>query len=878
MDKEYTKITEKPSAGQLITNPENANILKEALLRINGIVFLFLAGLAIYYLVNGYRRETIITGVSLLSVLLLLEFARRDKVQAAGGFFAGFLIVMVTLLATVGQGIHDIGVIAYPSILLISSLYLRKAVTALLTIISILSASWLVIGERYHIYEPAPLTTPDWIELAIVVGILVSTAIFVQLISDTIRTNMDKRNTDLQKRLDAEKALREAETMYKALVEQTSVALYRDEASEKAKTLYISPQIENLLGFSREEWKENPYLWESLLHPDDHTAIMNEIKSYLKSGEKSITEYRLRTKDQRWIWVMDESIVVMDKNGVPEYVQGVLIDITEKKSNERKIKQREAILRAVAETAQLLLKSKNWRDEINVVLKLLGEATGASHVYIFENHLGSNGELLSSQNNEWVKPGNVSELDNLDYQNTHLTPIPGIEPWYDNLSTGKPFYGSKSQYPEFWEERFDNSDLKTILDVPIIVDGQWWGIIGFDDYENELPWSNVEADALIAAAGNIGTVIERQNKDDELRASEEKFNLVFKHTYVAIAISRAKDHRLIDVNDSFCEVTGYSREDVIGTRAGRDLNVWVNQEDRNTIIDLLNKQGYVDEYKAKFRLKNGQEATGLLYAVNVSIANEPCQLYSFVDISNIERLLDELKEKNGELEAFTYTVSHDLKAPLVTISGFLGYLEQDARKGDFERLNKDIQRINDAVSKMQMLLNELLELSRIGRLVNPPEPVSFQDIVDEALSLTQGRLDEKQVRVEIETELPTVYVDRARLIEVIQNLVDNAAKFMGNQPEPLIRIGRILDNNKTIFYVRDNGIGIQPEQTERVFGLFNKLDPDTEGTGIGLALIKRIVEVSGGKIWVESDGQGKGAAFYFTLGNQSNNKVQQNEK
>jgi len=856
---------------------EIADILKRVLLRINGIVFFFLSALAIYYLANGYRKETIITTLSLLPVLLVWEFTRRDRIQAAGGFFAGTLIGMVTLLATVGQGIHDIGIIAYPSILLVSSLFLRKRITALLAILSILCASWLVVGERYHLYEPVPLTTPAWAELAIVIGILACTAVFVQLISDTLHTSLDNRNTDLQRRLDAEKALHEAETMYKTLVEQTSVIIYRDAADKDATSVYVSPQIEPMLGYSLDEWNENPNLWQSLLHPDDFSGVMDVVKKYITTGEKSITEYRLQTKDHRWIWVHDESIVVKDENGVPKYVQGVIIDITEQKEAEQSLNQREAILGAVAKTAQLLLKSKNWRDEISIVLNLLGEATGASHVYIFENHLGKNGELLSSQRYEWVKPGNVSELDHPDYQDTRLAPIPGIEAWYDNLSTGKPFYGSKSQYPEYWEKRFDDPGLKTILDVPIIVNSQWWGIIGFDDHEHELPWSKVEADALIAAAGNIGAVIERQKTDEDLRASEEKFNLAFRHTYVAIAISRVEDHSLIDVNDSFCKVTGYSKEDVIGKRAGRDLNIWVKQEDRNTIIDRLDKHGYVDEYKAKFRRKNGQEATGLLYAVNVSIADEPCQLYSFVDISNIEHLLDELTEKNNELEAFTYTVSHDLKAPLVTISGFLGYLEHDARSGDFERLGNDILRINEAVSKMQRLLNELLELSRIGRLMNPAEAVPFRDVVDEALSLTQGRLDENQVRVEVEAELPTVYGDRARLVEVIQNLVDNAAKFMGNQPEPLIRIGRILDNNRTVFYVRDNGIGIQPEQTERVFGLFNRLDPTTEGTGIGLALIKRIVEVSGGTIWVESNGLGEGATFYFTLGNQSNSKVQ-NEK
>ena len=200
--------------------------------------------------------------------------------------------------------------------------------------------------------------------------------------------------------------------------------------------------------------------------------------------------------------------------------------------------------------------------------------------------MGNNGELLSSQRFEWKQPGRKSELDNLDYQNTLLKPLPNIEDWYNNLSMGKPFYGSKSQYPEYWEKRFDDPGLKTILDVPITVNGQWWGIIGFDDYVHEMPWSKAETDALIAAAGNLGTAIERQLADQALRISEEKFQLAFHHTYVAMAISSVEDHTIVDVNEAFTKVSGYSREEAIGKRAGRDLNLWPHQLDRDFILEL----------------------------------------------------------------------------------------------------------------------------------------------------------------------------------------------------------------------------------------------------------------------------------------------------
>jgi signal transduction histidine kinase len=230
-----------------------------------------------------------------------------------------------------------------------------------------------------------------------------------------------------------------------------------------------------------------------------------------------------------------------------------------------------------------------------------------------------------------------------------------------------------------------------------------------------------------------------------------------------------------------------------------------------------------------------------------------------------EKIIKEQEAKNAELERFTYTVSHDLKSPLITISGFLGLLEADAKSGNMEKFKGDLQRINEAAEKMKRLLDELLELSRIGRLVNPPSDTPFTKIVEEALSLTRGRLMAGNIKVNVEKDLPTVRGDRPRLVEVMQNLIDNAAKFMGDQSAPRIDIGMQNTNGEQTFFVKDNGIGIEAKYREKVFGLFDKLNPQSEGTGVGLALAKRIVEVHSGRIWVESEGKGKGSMFCFTL-------------
>lgn len=230
-----------------------------------------------------------------------------------------------------------------------------------------------------------------------------------------------------------------------------------------------------------------------------------------------------------------------------------------------------------------------------------------------------------------------------------------------------------------------------------------------------------------------------------------------------------------------------------------------------------------------------------------------------------ERLIADLEAKNAELERFTYTVSHDLKSPLVTIGAYVGQLEKSARDGDMERLTGDIARIERAAARMRRLLDELLDLSRVGRVMNPPDLVSLGDLAREAADLLKGRLSAHQIDITISPGLPSVRGDRVRLLEVMLNLLDNAAKFAGEGQAPRIEVGIAADRPAPSFFVRDNGIGIDPQHHERVFGLFDKLDSASEGTGVGLALVRRIVQAHGGEITIESPGQGRGTTFHVTF-------------
>ncbi|MBU1248344.1 MAG: GHKL domain-containing protein [Proteobacteria bacterium] len=223
------------------------------------------------------------------------------------------------------------------------------------------------------------------------------------------------------------------------------------------------------------------------------------------------------------------------------------------------------------------------------------------------------------------------------------------------------------------------------------------------------------------------------------------------------------------------------------------------------------------------------------------------------------------EELISELERFTYTVSHDLKSPIITIKGFLGKLAHDIENENRESIQKDIERIDIAATRMNHLLDELLNLSRIGRLGLTLEEVNLDEAVAEVIETLHSQVSEADGSIRVEGQLPTVMAISVRIREVFQNIIENSLKFTRQGVAPEIEIGSRLESGKTVFYVKDNGIGIDPRYHDKIFNLFEQLEPDKRGTGIGLTVVKRIIKHHNGSIWVESDGESAGSTFYFTL-------------
>lgn len=363
-------------------------------------------------------------------------------------------------------------------------------------------------------------------------------------------------------------------------------------------------------------------------------------------------------------------------------------------------------------------------------------------------------------------------------------------------------------------------------------------------------------------------VTEFKKVQEALQISEEKFNKAFMLSPTGLVLTKMTTSEYIEVNESFLKITGYEREEIIG-HSSLIVNV-IDKEDRNKLLKDFQRDGSVKNKEVSFTRKNGEKGVLLFSTEIIEINHEKCTLTIIYDISKrkaieieLNKRTEELMRSNAELEQFAYIASHDLQEPLRMITSYVQLLE----KRYSDKLDQDahdfINYAVDGANRMQTLIYSLLEYSRVNR-VKPFEYIDIHDILDEVMNDLSMAIKENAPDIRI-GDLPVIFGDRVLIGQLFFNLIANAIKFKSERPVQIFIEGK-REGNTFKFLVKDNGIGIQKEYSEKIFTIFQRLHTKDKyaGTGIGLAICKKIVERHEGKIWIESE-IGKGSTFYFTI-------------
>lgn len=355
--------------------------------------------------------------------------------------------------------------------------------------------------------------------------------------------------------------------------------------------------------------------------------------------------------------------------------------------------------------------------------------------------------------------------------------------------------------------------------------------------------------------------------ENRLNETEHRFRHLFEQVPNIAVQGYNRNRQVIFWNRASEELYGYSRGEAIG-RQLEDLII--PEPMKEGVVQAV--CGWVDNGipipagELVLQTKQGQPVHVFSsHVMQKNQAGEPEMFCLDIDLSEQKQTEIELSRKNHELEQFLYTVSHDLRSPLVTIKTFLGFLERDLTDNKFDRVHTDFGFINTAADRMVDLLSELVEISKVGRDESDLDTVTCHEIISQALSAVAGNIAERDVAILTSYSSIRLRGNPRRFLQIFQNLLENALKFTVNNPNPCIRIALTGDSSDTVFSICDNGIGILPEYHERIFNIFEKLDPGSMGTGVGLTIVKRIVELYGGKIWIKSDGENQGTCVLFTL-------------
>lgn len=734
---------------------------------------------------------------------------------------------------------------------------------------------------------------------------------------------------DIQSMKQAESQIRRSEKRFRAIFEAAPVSIWEIDYSEFISEVRAleSQGVTDL----RRRLKERPdFVWQAAtmiktinvniytlktfgaksksellgpiskaLHPESMKGFVNELIALAEGQQFLAFETVRKTLDNKRLDVLI-SLVVQEDSAAPYKALVTMVDITERKQAESRLARELDINEALTELFVPLISPTYSVEEIaGIVLEKAKYLTGSEHGYVSEidpitgnmvSHtltkmMGKDCEVHHETGAIFPigKNGKFGALwgHSLNTRTSILANSPTTHPF----STGLP----KGHIPV---ERF--------LAAPVVGHGNLLGQIALANSDRDYDQDDLETVERLASY--YALALQRKRMEDEILDREERFRQLAENIHEVFLLIDVGDIEKVDyVSPAYEQVWGLSRDDLY-----KDPRAWlksIHPDDRlNVEEELESCLKSKKDFSSQFRIiRPDRSVKWVWFKVALVLDNKgaPLRIIGLAqDITQLKKDQAEQKRLMEEIQRFAYIVSHDLRAPLINLKGFsrelkmaierltpvamagLDNLEEDMRTEVERAIKEDVPEslefINSSATKMNSLINGILRLSRLGRSELFFETVDMNEIVSDCLKTLAFQISEGNVRVNVD-KLHETFADRMAIDQIMNNLIGNALKFMANKDDAQIWIGSQDFEDETLYYVRDNGPGIQESDLERIFEVFSRVgDQSLPGEGMGLAYVRTLVSRHGGSIWCESS-LDSGATFKFTISKRLGQDSSENE-
>ncbi len=679
---------------------------------------------------------------------------------------------------------------------------------------------------------------------------------------------------DITSRILAERSLQTREETWREMVRNLPGFVYRCKNSKDWPAFFVSEGFDRITGYRAADInKENTFNLGGLVDPDYVEYIWEGIQKALKPGEIFIFEYPIITKngEQKWFWERGQG--VFDEEGELVYIEGFVSDITERKRSEEYIRKRLSMEELHVRVSEAAVGHENVTEVLEQILADLGGTMEASRAYIFK-HNHSNDTLKNTL--EWC-------ADKIEPQIHNMQEVPAgdFSDWTNPLSEGKIVCedNALNVTNPVIKEMIREQDIQAILLVPLFVNGEYYGFMGFDDCVKTRNWDNEDIEMLKSISLTISNLLERRKAEESLIQERARLDNILKSNNLGTWEWNLQTDEII-YNERWAEIVGFLPENL----ELNSIDTWrqlMHPEDEVKSDEILQQhiEGKIPFYECEVRMKHkdghwvwvldkGKIMTYTpdgkpewIYGTHTEITD------SKLAEQEIKKQNLELEKRNNELDRFVYSTSHDLRAPLASLLGLISIAESNTSKNDREQ--REIFRMMEkSVRRLDGFIGDILDYSRNLRQDVERELIDFEKLLQEQVEGLEHLNDLVDHKVNVSVKCSgDFYSDKRRISVILNNLISNAVKYLDpDKEESVVNIDIHSDDQLAKITIEDNGIGIKEEHQEKIFDMFYRATSVSDGSGIGLYITKESVEKLGGSMSMEST-PGKGTRFEIKLPN-----------